>query len=119
MDQRKEQKYEISRARDKHWSRRDWPTRSTISIGTSNIINEPLVSRENVVLSPLHIKLGLMKQHVKALQKDEDCFKYMCRKFPGLSNEKLKQGVFDGPQIRQLIKDLEIVNSMTEPESIA
>ena len=43
----------------------------------------------------------------------------MCRKFPGLSNEKLKQGVFDGPQIRQLIKDSEFVNSMTEPESIA
>ena len=108
-----------SRARDEHWSRRDWPSRSTISIGTSNIINEPLVSRENVVLPPLHIKLGLMKQYVKALNKDGDCFKYMCRKFPGLSNEKLKQGVFDGPQIRQLIKDSESVNSMTEPESIA
>ena len=33
-----------SRARDEHWSRKDWPPRSTISIGTSNIINEPLVS---------------------------------------------------------------------------
>ena len=108
-----------SRARDERWSRRDWPPRSTISIGTSNIINEPLVSRENIVLPPLHIKLGLMKQYVKALNKDGDCFKYMCRKFPGLSNEKLKQGVFDGPQIRQLIKDSEFVNSMTEPESTA
>ena len=79
-----------SRARDEHWSRRDWPPRSTISIRTSNIINEPLVSRENIVLPPLRIKLGLMKQYVKALNKDGDCFKYMCRKFPGLSNEKLK-----------------------------
>jgi len=60
-----------------------------------------------------------MKQFVKALNKDGNCFKYICRKFPGLSNEKLKQGIFDGPQIRQLIRDSEFVNPMTEPEFFA
>ena len=38
-----------------------------------------------------------MKQFVKALEKDGDCFRYICIKFPGLSIEKLKAGVFDGP----------------------
>ena len=57
-----------------------------------------------------------MKQYVKALNEHGDCFKYICRKFPGLSIEKLKQGVFDDPQILQLINDSEFVNSMTELE---
>ncbi|GFT95296.1 uncharacterized protein TNCV_3325961 [Trichonephila clavipes] len=38
-------------------------------------------------------------------------------KFPGLSTEKLKAGIFDGPQIRQLVKDSNFVKSMTEVES--
>ena len=38
----------------------------------------------------------------------------MCQTFPGLSLEKLKAGVFDGPQIRQLIKDQDFKNSMDE-----
>ena len=84
-----------------------------MSVGASNIINKHLVSRDNIILPPLHIKLGLMKQYVKALNKHGDCFKCICRKFPGLSIDKLKQGIFDGPQIRQLINDSEFVKSMT------
>ena len=40
-----------------------------------------------------------MKQIVKALDKDGDCFQYICQSFPSLSNEKLKAGIFDGRQI--------------------
>ena len=50
------------------------------------------------------------------MNKHNNCFKYICRKFPGLSIKKLKQGIFDGPQIRQLINDSEVVNSMNELE---
>ena len=82
----------------------------------SNIINKQLVSRDNIILPPLHITLGLMKQYVKALNKHGDCFKYICGKFLGLSSEKLKQRIFDGPQIRQLINDSEFVKSRTELE---
>ena len=52
-----------------------------------------------IVFPPLHLKLGLMKQLVKALDKDGDCFQYICKSFPSLSNEKLKAGIPDGPQI--------------------
>ena len=45
-----------------------------------------------------------MKQFVKALDKDGDCFNYIAQTFPGLSIEKLKKGIFDGPQIRKQIK---------------
>ena len=37
--------------------------------------------------------------------------------FPVLSTKKLTAGIFDGPQIRQLVKDPYFVKSMTEIES--
>lgn len=46
-----------------------------------------------------------MKQFVKALEKDTDCFQYICEGFSILSNKKLKVGIFDGIQIRQLMRD--------------
>ena len=63
------------------------------------------------------MKLGLMKQFVKALDKKGDCFRYICQTFPGLSNEKLKAGIFDGPQIRKLIRDENFINVMNPAES--
>ena len=46
-----------------------------------------------------------MKQFVKALDKQGACFKYIAEKFPKLSAEKVKEGIFVGPQIRKLIND--------------
>ena len=34
-----------------------------------DIINDPLVEREKIVLPPLHMKLGYMKQFVKTIEK--------------------------------------------------
>ena len=60
-----------------------------------------------------------MKQFVKALDKEGHCFQYICSTFPGLSYEKVKAGVFDGPHIRQLIKDQNFTTSMTAVEKRA
>ncbi|GBO45729.1 hypothetical protein AVEN_212102-1 [Araneus ventricosus] len=46
-----------------------------------------------------------MKQFVKALPKEDECFKYLCDQFPGLSEAKLKEGVFEGPDNRKIMKD--------------
>ncbi|GBO42707.1 hypothetical protein AVEN_211425-1 [Araneus ventricosus] len=46
-----------------------------------------------------------MKQFVKALPKDGECFKYLCDQFPGLSEAKLKEGVFVGLDVRKMVKD--------------
>lgn len=105
-----------SRAREKHWVQSKWPPRSELRPGDPNILNQPLVNRKNIIFPPLHIKLGLMKQFVKALSIEGDCFKYIISAFPSLSNEKIKAGVFDGPQIRQLIKDEHFTETMTELE---
>ena len=73
-----------------------------------NILHEPLVDRKKIIFPPLHIKLGLMKQFVKSSPTDGDCFKYIILHFPG----KIKAGVFDGPQIRQLIKDEQFTETL-------
>lgn len=108
-----------SRARTQHWRKKNWPERTSLQVGTANVINEPLVPRDRIVFPPLHIKLGLMKQFVKALNKEGNCFKYICSQFPGLSDEKLKAGVFDGPQIRTLMKDSDFTSHMNSNELTA
>ena len=54
-----------------------------------------------------------MKQFVKALDEDGDCFNYIAKTFPGLSMEKLKTGIFDGPQICKLMQDQTFTARMT------
>ena len=56
-----------------------------------------------------------MKQFAKALDKT-GCFQYILSAFPGLCNEKLKAGIFDGHQIRKLIKHPNFQYSMKEIE---
>ena len=80
-----------SRDRKNHWIKRDWPTRESRTLGQKNIINPILVESSKILLPPLHIKLGLMKQFVKALDKQGACFKYIAEKFPKLSAKKSKR----------------------------
>lgn len=48
---------------------------------------------------------GLLKQFVKALSNERDCFEYLISKFSNLSFEKIIAVTFDDTQIRQLISD--------------
>ncbi|XP_063219615.1 uncharacterized protein LOC134529442 [Bacillus rossius redtenbacheri] len=108
-----------SRAQEKQWKQKEWPLRKTLEVGMPNIVNEPIVSQDRNVFPPLHIKLGLMKQFIKALHTESDCFKHIVSAFPCLSYEKIKAGVFDGPQIRALERDEEFVMKMDEKERAA
>ena len=108
-----------SRVNEEHWVRKEWPPRNTIKPEEKNIVNNFLVNWMNIILPPLHIKLGLIKQFVKALDCSGDCFGYICSTFPGLSYEKKKAGIFDGPQIRTLLRDQYFVTTMTVVEARA
>jgi len=48
------------------------------------------------------------------LNKDGDCFRYIRATFSGLSDEKVKAGIFDGPQTRKLPKDPSFITSMSK-----
>lgn len=80
-----------SRTRDLHWTKTKWKARTSLEPGLKNIIHESLIDPAKVLLPPLHIKLGLMKPFVKALNKEGDCFKYLCAVFPKLSDAKIKE----------------------------
>ena len=108
-----------SRAREQHWRQKEWPVREQMIPGEKNIQVQPLVKRSKIVFPPLHIKLGVMKQFVKALKKEGACLKYICGKFPGLTIEKLKAGIFNRPQIRKLMNDHEFLSSMSKEEFYA
>ena len=69
-----------------------------------------------MILPTLRIKLGLMKQFVKALNKENACFRYNREKLPNLNAEKVKEDVFVGPQIRKLTKDLQFLSAMMNVE---
>ena len=88
--------------------------RETLAAGMPNILHDPIISRDKIIFPPLHIKLGLMKQFVKALNTDGECFQFIVSAFPALSFEKIKAGVFDGPQIRALVHDEDFVTKMSD-----
>jgi len=46
-----------------------WPKRTSLTSGEKNIINPPLVLPEKIHLPPLRIKLGLMKNFAKCMDK--------------------------------------------------
>ena len=56
-------------------------------VGEKNVIAEVLVERDKIILTPLHIKLGSMKQFVKSMNKEGG---YDYKKYPV---EKLKESI--------------------------
>jgi len=67
--------------------------------------NQPLVKLSKILLPSTHLNLGLIKNSVKAMNKEEAAFTYLREKFPRLSEAKLKEGIIIGPQLRDIMKD--------------
>jgi hypothetical protein len=86
-----------SRARDQHYKKKVWPVRKYLEPGKNNVVCQPLVERNAILLPPLHIKLGLFQQFVKALPKDGATVNFMKEKFPKVkkySNDRLRSEIF-------------------------
>ena len=56
-----------------------------------------------------------MKNFVKAMNR----FAFFQEKFPQISMKKLEAGIFDGPQIRELMKDQMFEEVLSEDELFA
>lgn len=104
--------------KENHWRHDYYDTRELV-VGEHNVKRERLVEPENIILPPLHIILGIMKQFVKALPKDGDAFLYLKTVFPSLSDAKIREGVFAGPDIRKLMKCKEFISKMKPDEKKA
>ena len=65
-------------------------------------------------MPPLHIKLNLMKNFVIQLGRNKsNGFAILCNKFLKVSEAKLKEGIFIGSQIREVLKDPDFEKELT------
>ena len=55
---------------------------------------------------------------MKALDKEYSAFAYFAQKFPSLSQAKIKEGIFIGPQIRKIVLD-ETITHLKRKEKLA
>ena len=89
-----------SRYDSNHFSKGHWEPREALTAGRFNVKYVPLADPKNVLLPPLHIKLGLMKSFVRAMDHQGSGFKYLQEKFGSYKTEaKLTAGIFIGPEI--------------------
>ena len=58
-----------------------------------------------IILPSLRIKFGLFNNIVRALDKNGAGFYYLKEKFPRVSDSKIKEEIFLGPQIKTFIRD--------------
>jgi len=78
-----------------------------------NVQNPALAEWHKILIPPLHIKFGLMKNFVKAMDRSGSAFKYLTEEFPRLSEATIKMGVFVGPQIHKLFRD-DMLNNLLQ-----
>ena len=69
------------------------------------MLSHPLIKLNKRLLPPLHIKLEVMKNLMKAMNSEDCRFAFLLEKFPLISMEKFKAGIFDCLQIWKLMKD--------------
>jgi hypothetical protein len=105
-----------SRDRKYHYIQKQWPKRQSLVPGQKNVVNTPLINPEKVYLLPLPIKLGLIKNFVKAMDQNSAGVMYLKVSFLGKSDAKIKEGAFVGPRIRELIQDVTFEDQLSEVE---
>jgi len=70
------------------------PKKSSLTPGEKNVVNPPIVLPEKIFLPSLHIKLVLMENFVKGMDKTGHGFEYLRNKFPNVIDAKIKEGIF-------------------------
>ena len=102
-----------SRADAQHYHKKAWPDRVEFTPTRFNVQYVTLVDPQKIYLPPLHIKLGLIKNFVKAMNQDGGGFKYLKEEFSLLkSDAKIKAGIFIGPEICKLKKHDEFKDTL-------
>ena len=106
-----------SRDDENHYKRVDWPSRTEHVFGKYNVKHPALIDPQKVLLPPLHIKLGLMKNFVKGMDHQGSGFQYLKKRFKGkFTDAKLEAGVITGSEIRSVINGSSFPVSLNEME---
>ena len=93
--------------------------KNEFSVGKNNVKWDPLIDPSRILMPSLHIKLGLIKQFVKALDRNSEPFKYLQNFFSKFFEAKIKADVFIGPQIRKILKCTEFFKKLSTKERAA
>jgi len=80
-----------SRGKKNHYVNKLWPKRTSLTPGEKNVVNPSLVLPVKIYLPPLRIKLDLMKNFVKGVDKTGRGFEYVRNKFPNVSDAKSRR----------------------------
>ncbi|KAI8114682.1 hypothetical protein CVS40_12971 [Lucilia cuprina] len=107
------------RQRELHYTDHEWESRTIYQVGQNSIEHMPLVPAEKIILPPLHIKLGLIRNFVHAIHSNTAAMLHIKNVFPKLSSSKIAAGVFNGPQLTKLLKCAQFPNLLTPDEKHA
>lgn len=103
-----------------HYDREVWPPRKKFKIGDNSVKRMPLVSAQQFLPPILHIKMGLTKQLVTVMAKNKSRgIQRLKQLFPLKTEDKVKAGIFTGPEIRVIMEDEDFVTYLNEDEKDA
>ena len=108
-----------SRDRKYHYIQKQRPKRESLIPGQKNVVNAPLINPEKVYLPQLHIKLGILKNVVKAMDQNGVGFMYLKNNFSRISDSKIIEGELVRPEITDLIQDVKFHDQISEVEKQA
>lgn len=80
------------RKRDKHYTNYKWKSRIEYKLGIDSIEHLPLVQPSKIILPPLHIKLGIVANFIKALNRDGEAMACIKKMFSKVSIAKINAG---------------------------
>ena len=84
--------------------------------GWHNVLSQPLMDPQKILLLLLHVKLDLMRNSVKALNKESRAVAFVNQKFSCISELILRTGIFESSQIREFMKYAKFDESMEDNE---
>jgi hypothetical protein len=70
-----------------------------------NTANDSLVDPKKIFPPQFHLKLGLMKNYVKSMNRNGESFRYLVQTFPRIRDVEIKEVIFVGPQINEITND--------------
>lgn len=75
-----------------HYINHQFKSRLVFTVGKQSVNEKPLICSENVILPPLHLKLGLIQKFVCALKAGEPPLTTIQKEFPKPSKAKIVAG---------------------------
>lgn len=81
------------RKKHQHYTDHVWPPRVLYDpVAKQSIDFMPLIEKSKIILPPLHIKLGIIRSFIIALNRDGEAFDVLKTIFPKLSKSKIDAG---------------------------